>query len=178
MEQEPRNPERSTEINRPELEASPEAGKSPEHTAESEATRSQNVEQARAKVEAQAKQEQAEPTKASAPSRLLSGLDRKQAYADTMASVQRHLSKSSRAFSKAIHNPAVDKASEVVGQTVLRPSVTLGATSTALLVGGFTYWLAKHYGYAINGTTILLSLIVGGLAGVLVEGVSKLFHRK
>lgn len=178
MEQEPKNPEQSAEFNAAELETSPEASQGPERAQESEADRNQNVEAARAKVEAQSAAEKAEPAKESAPKRFTSGVDRKQAYAETMASVQRHLSAPSRAFSKVIHNDVVDKTSEAIGQTVLRPSVTLGATSTALLVGGFTYWLAKHYGYALSGTTLLLALVVGGVAGVAIEGIAKLFQRK
>jgi len=178
MEQEPRGPEKAAEIPKAErLEASTEAGKGPEHAQESEADRNKNVEVARAKIEKSAA-ETAEPAKENAPKRMSSHLDPKQAYTDTMASIQRHLSSPSKTFSKVIHSPAVEKTSEAVGQTVLRPSVTLGASSTALLVGAFTYWLAKHYGYAISGSTILLSLLVGGVAGLMIEGIAKLFRRR
>ena len=175
MEQE-HGPEKAAEFNSAELERG-ETAQSPEVSRESEAKRAQSVEAARAKLEKQPSGEQREPAK-EPHKHPLSGLDRKQAYAQTMASIQRNLPTTSRAFSKVIHNPAVEKTSEALGKTVMRPSVTLGATSTGLLVGAFTYWLAKHYGYAISGSTILLSLIVGGLVGVLVEGVAKLFRRK
>ena len=177
MEQEPQGSEKSAEFNPAELEKG-EASQSPEITQESEASRAKNVEEARAKVEQKGSAEQHEPAKENQPKRPLSGLDRKQAYAQTMATLQRQLPTVSRAFSKVIHNKAVEQTSEALGKTVMRPSVTLGATSTALLVGAFTYWLAKHYGYAISGSTILLSLLVGGLFGLLVEGVAKLFRRK
>lgn len=177
MEQEPTGQERGVEQPKPELEASPEAGKSPEHAQESEADRNKHVEAARAKIE-QSAAEKAEPAKEHAPKKMSGMLDPKQAYADTMASIQRHLSGPQKTFSKVIHNSSVEKASEAVGQTVLRPSVTLGASSTALLVGAFTYWLAKHYGYAISGSTILLSLIIGGIAGLLLEGLAKLLRHK
>ena len=177
MEREPKGPEKSAEFNQAELEST-EARRGPERAQESEADRSRNVEDARAKVEAHATREQHEPAKENGPKRFSSGIDRKQAYAQTMASIRRHLPTASRAFSKVIHTPMVEKTSEAVGKTVMRPSVTLGATSTALLVGGFTYFLAKHYGYALSGSSILLSLVIGGLVGILIEGIAKLFRPK
>lgn len=176
MEKEP-SQEQSTERTRPELEARPESH-GPEHTQESEADRSRNVESARAKIESQPAAEKHEAGSEHSSRRFASGIDRKAAYAHTMASIQHHLPTASRAFSKVIHNPAVEKTSEAVGKTVMRPSVTLGATSTAVLVGGFTYFLAKHYGYAISGSTILLSLLIGGIVGALLELIVKLFRPK
>lgn len=177
MEQEPKGQEKSAEFNPAELE-SKEASKGPEVSRESEAKRSEDVEAAREQLEQRASSEQREPQAEPVQKRSTSGLDRKQAYAETMASIQRHLPTASRAFSKVIHSPAVEKTSEAVGKTVMRPSVTLGATTTALAVGAFTYWLAKHYGYAVSGSTILLSLLVGGAFGLLVEGLAKLLRRK
>ncbi len=111
------------------------------------------------------------------PSHHPTTLDKEAAYHDTLRSLQRHLSPASRRFSKVIHSPAVEKTSEVVGATVARPSVTLGATTTALIVGGFLYFTARAYGFALSGSELLLSLIIGGILGLLVEGVAKLFKR-
>jgi flagellar biosynthesis/type III secretory pathway protein FliH len=98
-------------------------------------------------------------------------------YQQTLASVQRRLSPSSRSFSKVIHSPVVEKTSEVVGKTVMRPSVTLGATVTALVVGGFFYFTARHYGFRLSGTGLLLSLILGGILGVVIEAIAKSAQR-
>ncbi|HSX14348.1 MAG TPA: hypothetical protein VLE72_00340 [Candidatus Saccharimonadales bacterium] len=177
MEQEPKSPEQG-EFSTPELEAKPEST-SPEHYTESEADRGRKVEAARQSLERETKSvDTLKPKEAEPAKKEPTGLDRKAAYADTMATLQRHLPTFSRGFSKVIHNPVIDKTSEVVGSTVLRPSITLGATSTALLVGGFTYFLAKHYGYSLSGSAMLLSLVIGGLIGLLIEGLSKLFRRK
>jgi len=176
MEQEKR-PEQTSEFNHAELEAK-ETARSPEVGHESEAARAKNVEAARAKLEKQAANTDREPAKEPTAKRTLTGLDRKQAYAETMASIQRHLPTVSRGFSKVINNSTVEKTSEAVGKTVMRPSVTLGATTTALLVGAFTYWLGKHYGYAVSGSTLLLSLVVGAIFGVVIEMIAKLFKRR
>jgi hypothetical protein len=176
MEQEPRRPEQGAEFNRPELEASLEVAKSPERTAETQGEREHKIEAARQKLEREPVAEANEVAKESTPKPKASGLSRKQAYIDTMASIQRHLPTASRAFSKMIHSPIMEATSEVAGKTVMRPSVTLGASSTALLVGGFTYLFAKHYGFALSGSEILFSLLVGAVIGLLVEGIAKLFR--
>ncbi len=174
MEREPRTPESG--FTNPELETR-EAAKTPERTAETSAEKNQEIEAARQKIEHQPQAERHEAhEKHKEPNHHR--LSHKAAYKETMASIQRHLPTASRAFSKVIHNPVVDKTSEVVGATVLRPSVTLGATSTALIVGGVTYLVAKHYGYHLTGSVVLLSLLVGGLLGIVIEGISKLFTRK
>lgn len=100
--------------------------------------------------------------------RLTHGLN----YADTMASVQRRLSPRSRSFSKVIHAPIVEKTSAALEKTVMRPSVTLGATWTALIVGIIFYWTARHYGFRLSGSEMILALIVGGLLGAGVEFIS------
>lgn len=177
MENEPRSPEKA-EFSSPELEAKPEL-RGPERSHESEADQQRNVEKARKHVEKLTSHEKGEKHKESGPKeRHASGIDRKASYKETMRSIQRHLPATSRAFSKVIHNNAVDKTSEVLGKTVLRPSVTLGATSTALIVAGIAYILAKRYGYSLSGSAILFSLLVGGIVGLLFEGISKLFRRK
>ncbi len=176
MEQEPRNPEQS-EFHNPELEAT-EAAKAPERSPETASETKERLESARQTIEKQTQPEHSPAAREAEAKRPISGLQRKQIYADTMASLQRHLSPVSRRFSKVIHNPAIEKTSDAVGATVLRPSVTLGATATALLVGGGAYLIAKHYGYHLSGSIVLLSLIVGGLLGLVLEGLSKLFKRK
>lgn len=104
-------------------------------------------------------------------------LDRHTSYRHTLASLRRHLSPASRRFSQLIHNPIVDKTSELVGNTVMRPSVTLGATATALVAGGFVYFAARHYGYALHGSEILFALLVGGILGAVIEALTKLVRR-
>jgi hypothetical protein len=99
-------------------------------------------------------------------------------FKDTMRSVQRHLSPAGRNFSKIIHTPVVEKTSEALEKTVARPSVTLGATWTALIVGGVFYFIARHYGYHLSGSELLFSFIVGGIIGLLGEGVFRAFKRR
>jgi uncharacterized protein involved in copper resistance len=98
-------------------------------------------------------------------------LDHRLNYKQTLASLQRQLKPASRAFSQLIHTPAVEKTSEVLEKTVARPSVTLGATWTALIVGGVFYFTARHFGYALSGSELLFSFIVGAGIGLIIEGL-------
>jgi hypothetical protein len=99
-------------------------------------------------------------------------------YAHTMATLQRQLAPVSRTFSKFIHTPTVEKTSEVLESTIARPSVTLGALWTALIVGGVFYFTARSYGYALSGSEMLFSFIVGAVLGLVLEGIGRALKRR
>jgi hypothetical protein len=90
-------------------------------------------------------------------------------YQRTVDSLQRKLSPVSRSFSKIIHNDSVETASEFLEKTIMRPSVTLGATWTALIIGLIFYLTAKQFGYSLSGFELLGALIVGAIIGVAGE---------
>lgn len=101
-------------------------------------------------------------------------LDRFANYVFTLKSVQRSLPPVSRAFSKVIHNPIISKTSEIAEATVMRPSVALGATSTAAILGGFALIISRYYGYALPTSWFIACLAVGGALGLLIEGLTKI----
>jgi hypothetical protein len=90
-------------------------------------------------------------------------------YTQTMQSLQKHLSPVSRTFSQVIHYTAVEKASEALETTVMRPSVIAGALWSAAIVGLGFYLVARHFGYAMSGSEMLVSLLAGGIIGGLLE---------
>ncbi len=104
-------------------------------------------------------------------------LTRELSFKHTMIGLRHRMKPAQRRFSQIIHSPAIEAASEVVGKTVLRPSVSLGATTCALLVGGTLYLFARNYGYPLRGSEILLSLVVGGIIGLLLEALYKTLFR-
>ncbi len=133
----------------------------------------EQLEQARAKLDQQPEPgARAGEQEAAAPAHHPTKLDKESAYWDTLRSVQRHLKPASRQFSKVIHSPAVERTSEVAGATIARPSVLLGATITASLLGGFLYITARLNGFSLSGSEFILSLLVGGVLGLLVEGIA------
>lgn len=172
-------PESSSEQSRAELEAmgreqmehlskSPEAN--PEHQAE-------NAQEAREKIEQHTKEP--EPSEeAKAPVSFVAKVNHVVNYSQTMQSLRSHLSPASRSFSKVIHSPAVEATSEALEKTVLRPSVTNGALWTTAIVGLFFYVVARHYGYAMSGSELLISLIAGGFIGFGLELVGRAMTRR
>jgi hypothetical protein len=105
-------------------------------------------------------------------------LNHKLNYRQTLASVQRKLRPVSRSFSKFIHQPAVERASDAVGKTVARPSVSAGATWTALIVGIVFYFTARRYGYTLSGSELIIAFVVGAILGLLLEGAFRVARRR
>ncbi len=94
-------------------------------------------------------------------------------YARTMTRVRKQLSPVSRTFSKVIHNPVVDAASEGVAKTVGRPSGIIGGGLLALAGTTAYYYIAKHYGYEYNFGVFLCLLGAGFIIGWIAELVLK-----
>lgn len=99
-------------------------------------------------------------------------------YAHTLSSLQRHLAPASRRFSQIIHTPIIEKTSEAMERTVARPSVVLGATWTALIVGGLFYFTARYFGYTLSGSEMLFSFIIGAILGLMLEGIMRALRRR
>lgn len=105
-------------------------------------------------------------------------LNHKLNYAQTLSSMQRKLGPVSRGFSKVIHAPIIEKTSEALEKTVARPSITAGATWTALIIGSIFYFTARHYGYVLSGSEITLSFVAGAAIGLALEGCWRAVRRR
>jgi len=104
--------------------------------------------------------------------------EKEQTYKHTLSSVQRELpTRFSRSFSKVIHQPIIEKASDITGKTIFRPSLMLGMTLGALIGGSAFYLLAKRYGFPISGSEFLLFGLFGALLGLAGEGLRYLFKK-
>lgn len=112
----------------------------------------------------------AETEKPAAPEtpRQITKDDRAASYQKTMKKMQSELPPASRAFSKVIHNPAVEKASEAIGSTVARPNLiiagALGAISSVVV-----YFIARHYGYVLSGSETIILFGCGWVIGAIIE---------
>ena len=100
--------------------------------------------------------------------RQITKADRTDSYRKTMKKMQSELSPASRTFSKVIHNPAVEKASEAIGSTVARPNLiiagALGAISSVIV-----YFIARHYGYVLSGSETIILFGCGWVIGAIIE---------
>ena len=99
------------------------------------------------------------------------------AYVRTLAKVQESLPRGSRAFSKVVHQPVIEKVSNVGAQTIARPSSILGGGLAALLGSAFVLYFSRKYGFQYN-YTLFLALFAGGyFAGLLIELAVRLVRR-
>lgn len=115
-----------------------------------------------------AQQEKEAETNKTQENRPLTKKDIEDSYKKTLTTMQSQLSAPSRAFSKAIHNPVVEKVSDTVGNTVARPNIiiagALGAIASVVI-----YIIAKHYGYALSGSETIILFAAGWCLGAVVE---------
>jgi hypothetical protein len=103
---------------------------------------------------------------------------RKESYNHTMQSVRNEMSAPERAFSKVIHNPVVERASEVVGSTVARPNAILSGSLFAGLATLILYLTARHYGFELRGAETIITFVLGWAAGILFDILRGMFTGK
>lgn len=89
-------------------------------------------------------------------------------YQQTLRRVQSQLPAPSRAFSKVIHNPVVDKASDVIGNTVARPNLII-AGAIGAIASIIVYVIAQRYGYPLSGSEAMVLFVLGWLIGAIIE---------
>jgi hypothetical protein len=98
------------------------------------------------------------------------------AYKRLLTRARRHMSSYDRLMSCIIHQPAIDKISEVTSHTIGRPSGILGGGLTAFLGTSAYYFITKHYGYSYSFSVFLILLGAGFLAGWLVEFIWRMLR--
>lgn len=86
-----------------------------------------------------------------------------------MNDVQTQMSPVERGFSKFIHVPAVEKASDVAGSTVARPNAILAGSLSAFILVLGVYLVARYYGYPLSGTETMVAFAAGWVLGVVFD---------
>jgi len=105
-------------------------------------------------------------------------LDKEATYNETLASLQNRMTPGEKKFSRFIHNPTIEKTSNLLESTIMRPSVVMGTTWTALIVGIIFYATARIYGFKLSGSEMLLALAGGAILGLTLEGIWLFIRRK
>ena len=118
-------------------------------------------------AEASQTAETEKPVVSEAP-RQITKDDRTASYQKTMKKMQSELPPASRAFSKVIHNPAVEKASEAIGNTVARPNLII-AGALGAIASVIVYFVARHYGYVLSGSETIILFGCGWVIGAIIE---------
>lgn len=94
---------------------------------------------------------------------------KKASFDATMKEARSQMSGPSRAFSRVIHNPAVEKVSDAVGGTVARPNALLFGALFAFIITLGTYLVARYHGYPLTGSITMASFAVGWVVGLIVD---------
>jgi hypothetical protein len=92
-----------------------------------------------------------------------------QTYDRTLNRIQNRLSKSERALSKIAHNKTVDSISSGVAKTAARPSGILVGGIVSLFGSLVLLYMSKNYGFEYNFLSFFVFMILGFVAGVLIE---------
>lgn len=100
---------------------------------------------------------------------VVSKKERDASYKLHMKQVQTELKPTQRAFSKFIHNPVIEKTSEVVGSTIARPNAILAGSVVAFILVLAVYLISKYYGYTLSGFETIGAFIVGWILGMLYD---------
>lgn len=167
---------RDKELTPEQLEHYSNAEKSVEKAAEKSRLENAENSEAKLKVEAlkqavsvergSAEKKGKEPT-GSAPHRygIVGKQAKKEAFKRNMQTIQADMPSVQRNFSKFIHNPVIEKSSEVIGSTVARPNAILAGAVVAFLAVLIVYLTAKHFGYVLSGFETIGAFIVGWVLG-------------
>ena len=100
------------------------------------------------------------------------------AYKRELSKIQTKLPRSSRSFSKFIHNPTVETVSNIGAQTVARPSGLLGGSIFAFVGSLVLYVMTRQYGFTYNYLMMFLLFVAGFAIGALVELIGWQLFRK
>lgn len=88
-----------------------------------------------------------------------------------MSETQSQMSAPSRTFSKIIHNKAIERVSEVTGNTVARPDAILSGAVFAFLMTLGVYLVAKNLGYPLSGFETIGAFALGWVLGITFDFV-------
>lgn len=96
-------------------------------------------------------------------------IDPKTSFKHVMKTVQSQMNTPSRTFSKVIHNPAIEKASETVGSTVARPNAILAGSVFAFIFTLVVYLVGHYFAYPLSGFETIGSFILGWVIGIIYD---------
>lgn len=155
--------------------------KRPEHHKEHQAEKkTESVEHIKSRVEREAISKENVSVESAGPKQDSPRIDKelKQlTFQRTLTHVRKKLGGPSRVVSKVVHQPVIDKLSQLGEKTIARP-VSLFSGSLCALVGtSLAFYMAKHYGFHYNFLLFILLFVGGFILGTLAELVVNLLHR-
>jgi hypothetical protein len=91
------------------------------------------------------------------------------AFKQLMGKVRHHLTPTEKLTSKVMHQPLVERVSEVGAKTVARPSGVLVGSIFSFVASLVTYFFAKQNGYDMTYGIFAVSFVGGFLLGLVIE---------
>ena len=147
--------------------SSPEREQSRERESTEAERRAEQLAKSREKETATHEREESQPERrAHGPG---SKKEQDAAFADTMRTTRSQMSPGGRAFSKVIHNKAVEATSEAAGKTIARPNAILAGSFLASVLVLAVYLLARYYGYPLSGSETMVVFAAGWLLGIVYD---------
>jgi hypothetical protein len=98
-------------------------------------------------------------------------------FARTLTRTRKRLNGTERTLSRIIHNPTVDRVSEVASKTVARPPALLGGAITAFFGSIALLFIVKRFGYEYNYTLFFILFVGGYVIGVVSESLLRFLRR-
>lgn len=154
-----------------------EGHKQPENRVENLEKVKKAIEDSRPKESEELKKQMAQPkekTHYAPPNKEL----KKHARRTYLGKARRQLDPTARAFSKWIHNDAVDAISEMSAKTIFRPSGLLIGGAFTFIASFYYYHLSQNNGFRYNFTAVLLTFIIGFIIGLFVEAIYRVLSKK
>ncbi len=101
-----------------------------------------------------------------------------ESFKKTMLLIQRQLPKSSRFYSKYIHNSIVETFGGFIGKTIARPNSLLIGGLFAFLATLTIYTISLTMNYKLSGSETILAFATGWLAGIIYDYIKFLSRKK
>lgn len=98
-------------------------------------------------------------------------------YQKTLKHIQVMLPKRQQKFSVFIHQPAVERASEVGAKTLARPSGIIGGALLALMGSLTVILIARRIGFEVPNSIFAVLFIIGFALGIIIELSINLFKK-
>lgn len=118
-----------------------------------------------------------ESTKQSSPNYGINKELKASAYKRTLKKARSQLSAPEKTFSRVVHNPIVEKTSDLAAKTVARPSGILIGGIGAFLGTLAILYISKRSGFTYNYLLFLLIFVAFYVLGVTLELVTKATRR-
>lgn len=132
----------------------------------SEDTLREALEKATSKEELAEKHETSRERSPAEKRNSFSKAEKAASYKTIMNETRQQMSTPSRTFSKVIHNKAVERASEVAGNTIARPDAILSGAVLAFAMTLGVYLVAKNLGYPLSGFETIGAFAIGWILGI------------